>query len=94
MLFYAWQHFECIQIRYQMEQLESQRAQAVELNQQLHLEVATLRSPDARGFDCAESTGLDGSGAGQVAPVGGSERCGAGASARLASCPALKTSRP
>lgn len=45
LLFYAWQHFECIQIRYQIEQLQSQRAQAVELNQQLHLEVATLRSP-------------------------------------------------
>ena len=43
--FYAWQHFECIQIRYQIEQLESQRTQAAELNQQLHLEMATLRSP-------------------------------------------------
>ena len=45
LLFYAWQHFECIQIRYQVEQLESQRAQAHELNQQLQLEVATLDSP-------------------------------------------------
>ena len=43
--FYAWQHFECIQIRYQIEQLESQRIQAMELDQQLHLEVATLESP-------------------------------------------------
>lgn len=32
LLFYAWQHFECIQIRYQVEQLESQRAKAVQLN--------------------------------------------------------------
>ncbi|HKS83646.1 MAG TPA: hypothetical protein VJR23_19245 [Candidatus Acidoferrales bacterium] len=45
LLFYAWQHFECIQIRYQIEQLQVQRSQAVELNEQLHLEVATLRSP-------------------------------------------------
>src|ERR1700693_2247749 len=44
-LFYAWQHFECIQIRYQLERLQSERAQTAELNQQLHLEVATLRSP-------------------------------------------------
>ena len=43
--FYAWQHFECIQVRYQIEQLESQRTQAAQLNQQLHLEVATLRAP-------------------------------------------------
>jgi hypothetical protein len=32
---------------YQVEQLESQRAQSAQLNQQLHLEVATLRSPGA-----------------------------------------------
>jgi cell division protein FtsL len=45
LLVYTWQHFECIQIRYKIEQLDSQRAQAAELNRQLHLEVATLRSP-------------------------------------------------
>jgi cell division protein FtsL len=45
LLCYAWQHFECIQIRYQLEQLSSERAQSTELNQQLHLEIATLRSP-------------------------------------------------
>ncbi len=28
LLFYAWQHFECIQIRYQLEQLQTERAQA------------------------------------------------------------------
>ena len=45
LLSYAWQHFECIQIRYQLEQLASERAHAREFNQQLHLEIATLRSP-------------------------------------------------
>ena len=45
MLFYAWQHFESIQLRYQLEALDTQRAQASQLNQQLQLEVATLRSP-------------------------------------------------
>jgi len=45
LLIYAWQHFECIQLQYKLEQLESQRAKSAELNQQLHLEVATLRSP-------------------------------------------------
>jgi cell division protein FtsL len=43
--FYAWQHFECIQVRYQIEQLNAQRTQVEELNQQLHLEVATLEAP-------------------------------------------------
>ena len=42
LLFYAWQHFECIQIRYQLEHLEVLRAQAVEENQKLHLTAASL----------------------------------------------------
>jgi cell division protein FtsL len=45
LLTYAWQHFACIQMRYQIEQLQTNRRQAVELNQQLHLEVETLRAP-------------------------------------------------
>jgi hypothetical protein len=68
LLFYAWQHFECIQIRYQIEQLQAQRAQAVELNEQLHLEVATLRSPK-RVDAIAGRLGL--TVPGQVAPADG-----------------------
>ena len=45
LFFYAWQHFECMQVRYRLEQLDTQRALATELNEQLHLEVATLQSP-------------------------------------------------
>src|SRR4029077_9106098 len=45
LLTYAWQHFECIQLHYQLEQLQTARAQALELNQQLHVEDATLRAP-------------------------------------------------
>ena len=45
LLSYAWQHFECIQIHYQLEQLQTARSQALELNQQLHVEDATLRTP-------------------------------------------------
>jgi hypothetical protein len=44
LLVYAWQHFECIQLRYQVEQLEAGRAQATLLNQQLHLEADALSS--------------------------------------------------
>jgi cell division protein FtsL len=70
LLFYACQHFECIQIRYQIEQLDSQRAQAVELNQQLHLEVATLRSPK-RVDAIASHLGLTVPVPGQVPPSEG-----------------------
>ena len=44
LLVYAWQHFECIQLRYQVEQLEASRAQAALLNEQLHLEADALSS--------------------------------------------------
>jgi cell division protein FtsL len=70
LLFYVWQHFQCIQVRYQIEQLESQRAKTVELNQQLHLEVATLRSP-MRVDAMARNLGLTVPVPGQVAPAEG-----------------------
>jgi len=44
LLFYAWQHFQCIQIRYQLEQLEILRAQATQENQKLHLTAEALSS--------------------------------------------------
>jgi cell division protein FtsL len=69
LLSYAWQHFECIQIRYQIEQLDSERAQATELNQQLHLEVATLRSPMRVDAVARNQLGLTVPVPGQVAPV-------------------------
>jgi cell division protein FtsL len=68
-LLYAWQHFACIQMRYQLETLKSQRAQAVELNQDLKLEEAGLRAP-ARINDIArQQLGLTAPAAGQVAPL-------------------------
>jgi len=72
LLFYAWQHFECIQIRYNIEQLESERAQAAELNQQLHLEVATLRSPGRVDAIARNQLGLTVPVPGQMAPAEGS----------------------
>jgi cell division protein FtsL len=71
LLFYAWQHFECIQIRYQVEQLESQRAKTVELNEQLHLEVASLRSPMRVDTIARNQLGLTVPVPGQVAPADG-----------------------
>jgi cell division protein FtsL len=44
-LLYAWQHFQCIQLGYQMEELKGERAQALELQQQLRLEKAALSAP-------------------------------------------------
>ncbi len=69
LLFYAWQHFECIQLRYQVEQLDSQRAKSVQLNQQLHLEVAALRSPMRVDAIARNQLGLSVPVPGQVAPA-------------------------
>lgn len=69
LLFYVWQHFECIQLRYHIEQLESERGQAAQLNQQLHLEVATLRAPGRVDAIARNQLGLTVPVPGQVAPV-------------------------
>lgn len=71
LLFYAWQHFECIQLRYRLEQLETHRAQVAELNQQLQLEVATLRSPMRVDAIARNQLGLTVPVPGQVAPAEG-----------------------
>jgi cell division protein FtsL len=70
-LLYAWQHFEYLQLRYQVESLKSQRAQAAELNQELKLEVASLRAPSRIDQIARGQLGLTAPGAGQVAPLEG-----------------------
>ena len=70
LLVYAWQHFECIQLRYQVQTAEGTRAKATQLNKQLHVEVATLRSP-GRIAPLAGGMGLTVPMPGQVAPSEG-----------------------
>ena len=45
LLFSAWQHFELLQHGYRIEQMEHERAQELEINRHLRLEIETLRSP-------------------------------------------------
>ena len=70
-MFYAWQHFQCIQMRYHVEDLQNRRARAVQLNQQLHLEVASLRSPMRIDSIARQQLGLIVPVPGQVAPAQG-----------------------
>lgn len=72
LIFYVWQHFECIQLRYQIEQLDSQMNQAAQLNQQLHLEIATLRAPSRVDAIARNQLGLTVSVPGQVTPASAS----------------------
>jgi cell division protein FtsL len=68
-LLYAWQHFETIQLRYQLESLRSEHTQAAELNQELRLEVAGLRSPGRIDVIARRQLGLTAPVPGQVAPM-------------------------
>ena len=68
-LAYAWQHFETIQLRYEFESLRNERSQAIELNQELKLEVAGLRAPGRIDVIARRQLGLTGPMPGQVAPM-------------------------
>ena len=68
-LFYAWQHFQCIQLSYQLEELKAERGRAAELNLQLKLESAALRSPMRIDVIARRQLGLTAPVPGQVAPV-------------------------
>ena len=66
---YAWQHFETIQLRYQLESLRSERAQTRELNQELKLEIAGLSAPERIDMIARRQLGLTAPVPGQVAPM-------------------------
>jgi cell division protein FtsL len=68
---YAWQHFQSIQLSYQLEELKADQSQAAELNQQLKLEVAGLRSPMRIDAIARRELGLTAPVPGQVAPIQG-----------------------
>lgn len=70
-LLYAWQHFQCIQLDYRLQELKSTRAQVAELNQQLRLEVADLRSPMRIDAIARRHLGLTAPVPGQIAPMQG-----------------------
>jgi cell division protein FtsL len=44
-MFYVYQHFRCIDLSFQLEDLKAKQQQAQSLNSELRLEIATLRDP-------------------------------------------------
>jgi cell division protein FtsL len=70
-LFYAWQHFQFLQLRYRVESLKAERSQASELNQQLKLEIAGLRAPSRIDQIARRQLRLTVPVPGQVAPLEG-----------------------
>jgi len=70
-LLYAWQHFQCLQLGYQLEELKAERGQAAEFNLRLKLEGAALKSPERIDAIARHTLGLSVPVPGQVAPVYG-----------------------
>ena len=70
LLFYAWQHFECIQLRYQVQALEGSRVKSAQLNRELNEQYDELHNP-ARIARYAAQIGLTVSTPGQVTPSDG-----------------------
>jgi len=70
-LLYAWQHFQVIQMSYQLEALKASQAQAAELNQRLRMEDSALRSPGRIDAIARQQLGLASPKASQLAPSQG-----------------------
>jgi cell division protein FtsL len=62
-LFSVWQNFELVSHGYAMQKMQQQRAEEVEINRQLRLEIETLRSPALIERRAIQDLGL-------VAPTG------------------------
>lgn len=68
-LMYAAQHFQCLAVRYQLEELKAAHSEAAALNQQLKLEAASLCSPMRIDVIARSRLGLTVPVPGQVTPV-------------------------
>jgi cell division protein FtsL len=69
LLAYSGQYFQCLALRYQVEELKASRAEAAELNQELKLEDAALRAPGRIDVIARQQLGLTVPLPGQVSPA-------------------------
>jgi cell division protein FtsL len=69
LLVYAAQHFRCLRVQYQLEELNARRAESAELNGQLKLQAAVLRAPGRIDELARGRLGLTAPVPGQVAPA-------------------------
>jgi cell division protein FtsL len=72
LLVYAGQHFRCLRVQYQLEELKARRAEATELNSQLKLQAAALLAPGRIDALARGQLGLTVPVPGQVTPAAGS----------------------
>ncbi len=69
LLVYAAQHFRCLRVQYQLEELQARRAECAERNGQLKLQAAVLRAPGRIDELARGQLGLTVPVPGQVAPA-------------------------
>jgi cell division protein FtsL len=65
-MFYIYQHFRCIDLSFQLEELKGKQEQAASLNGKLKLDIATLRDPHRIDLIARHQLGLTEPGPTQV----------------------------
>jgi len=65
-MFYVYQHFRCIDLSFQLEDLKAKQQQAQSLNSELRLEIETLRDPRRIDVIAQKELGLKRTGSAQV----------------------------
>jgi cell division protein FtsL len=88
---FAWQHFQCVQFGYRIEQLKAQKSTLEQWNHQLRLEHASLADPQRIDQLARGKLGLASPGPQQVIRVGPEGEPGESVLAR--NVPALGTGR-
>ncbi len=90
-LMLAWQHFQCVRLGYQIQQLKAQQSSFMELNRELRLAEASLADPQRIDRIARKKLGLSPPAPQQVVRLGGSEaRGGAALDARIQSAEPLR----
>jgi cell division protein FtsL len=72
-MFYVYQHFRCIDLSFQLEDLKAKQAQAQSLNSELKLEIETLRDPARIDVIAQKELGLKRPDAAQVREYGNAD---------------------
>ena len=69
LMFYVYQHFRCIDLSFQLEDLKSRQTKMSALNSELRLEIEGLRDPRRIDVIARRQLGLTAPVPGQVAPM-------------------------
>lgn len=72
-MFYVYQHFRCIDLSFQLEDLKGKQVQAQSLNSELKLEIETLRDPHRIDVIAQKELGLKRVDSAQVREYGNSD---------------------